>query len=359
MKRLFLLMLIILWASVLFAQDPEEYSHATKRITREFIADIPEDVTAKHSKIAVGWFVCGKSNYTGSFGELLSTDISNTFVRDKTFKVVSRNDLNKLMEEKKFWLSDLVSSDTIPKAPEGFSAFTLLVRGKYFADVRKDTVDVRAEIVDVLTSEIISVASATINRASLPVPLDANELHRAELLSASLAETSAAVTDPARSVRVRVWAAEARKVFRAGDELRFKVAVDRDAYVRLFNIRPDGSTIMIFPNAFHSDNFVRAAETLVVPSGKMEFKFIAESPFGPEAVQAVATTSHIVSNYIGTRGLDSSNDTADPFKAVENGSRGLADIIRDARSRGIAVEPQGESTPAWAEDHWTFVTEKK
>ena len=155
-------------------------------------------------------------------------------------------------------------------------------------------------------------------------------------------------------------AAGCEKAFRAGDKVQFKVTVDRDAYVRLFNIRPDGSAVMIFPNAYHRDNFLRAGKVLTVPSGNMDFEFVVEPPFGPEAVQAVATTSPLASNYVATRGLDAPAEKEDPFKHIHNGTRGLAQIIRDARSRSIAVRPkhQPELPPQWAEDHWTFVTLK-
>jgi hypothetical protein len=186
----------------------------------------------------------------------------------------------------------------------------------------------------------------------------------AESLAASLGQTTAVVTkirasDPyGERVCVRVWIDGDRKVFRAGERLQFKVCADRDAYVWLFDVRPDGKTVMIFPNAYHQDNFLRAGQVVTLPSESMKFEFLVEEPFGPEAVQAVATTSRLVTEEIRTRGgLGSATDTGAPFKELAQGAKGLAETIEDIHLRGIGVAPK-EVPPAWAEDHWTFVTEK-
>ena len=187
---------------------------------------------------------------------------------------------------------------------------------------------------------------------------------RVKTLAISLDTTQAAVaagreprSPDAERVRVRVWAEGEKKVFRAGEAPRFCVTVDRDAYVYLFDIRPDGKTVMIFPNAYHRDNFIKAGETVTVPSGDMEFHFTIQEPFGPEAVQAVATPSRLVSQEVATRGFDPPKTVENPFRDVAAGTRGLADAIRDIQTRGIGVVPNAPK-PAWDEDHWAFVTEK-
>jgi hypothetical protein len=159
-------------------------------------------------------------------------------------------------------------------------------------------------------------------------------------------------------VRVRIWAENFRRGYRQGEEIRFKVDVDRSAYVYLFDVRPDGKTVMIFPNAYHPDNLIKAGEAVTLPSAAMRFRFIIEEPFGPEAVQAVATTSRLASTEIQTRGgFSTSGDLGHPFTDISAGTRGLAEAIREVRTRGIGVVPN-EAPPGWAENHWVFVTER-
>lgn len=353
----------------LWAQETSPYDAALERLVQSLISSLPEEAVSQHPRIAVGCFVCGDgkvegARYTGRLGEMLATDISNRFVQGGKLRVVTREDLRNLINEKDFWLSDMVNGTTVPKSPAGFSAFTLLVRGKYFADIRKDTVKVAAEIVDVEKGEVQGAASIMLPTKDLPVPPDQKELGMAESLAASLGQTAAVVTrirasDPyGEKVCVRVWIDGDRKVFRAGEKLQFKVCADRDAYVWLFDVRPDRKTVMIFPNAYHQDNFLRAGQVVTLPSESMKFDFFVEEPFGPEAVQAVATTSRLVTEEIRTRGgLGTPTDTATPFKEVAEGTKGLAETIENIHLRGVGVAPK-EAPPAWAEDHWTFVTEK-
>ena len=348
--------------------EPLPYAEGVRNLAAELLRRIPQDVGAAHSRIAVGPFVCDGTNFTGKLGERLSIDLLDKLARAKTLAVVSRNDFISLMDEKDFWLSDIAASVVVPKAPEGFAAFTLLVRGGYSADAPALALHVQAQIVDVRAGRVVGATEMTIDCSSLPLPFDAREVQEARAIASDLAQTNAAVTEGVRGlppdtpaappVRVRVWAAGGEKMFREHEKLRFRITTDRDAYVRLFSIRSGRSPVMIFPNAYHSDNFLRAGESLTVPSSRMEFDFVVGPPFGPEAVQAVATTSRVVSNYIATRGLDPPANESDPFTRIPGGAEGLAEIIRETRTRGVMVAPskQADSAPAWAEDHWTFVT---
>jgi len=109
-------------------------------------------------------------------------------------------------------------------------------------------------------------------------------LGRVNNLTTCLAQTAAAATEPlkvgnepqpvpppAKKVRVRVWAEGLCKTFTEGDRPRFKVIADQDAYLYLFDIAPDGRTVMLFPNAEHRDNFAHAGKVLTIPSGEMKF----------------------------------------------------------------------------------------
>jgi len=371
------------------ADELPPYDTAIDSLVKNLLGDLPEDVARKHTRMAVGFFVCGdgaggKTKYTGKFGELLASDVKARLFKARKFQLVTREDLDKLLEESDFWVSDMVSGATIPKKERKFSAFTLLVRGKYFADLKTDKVKVTAELVEIQTAEPRSLATVLLRRGTAVVTLDAKELGLGRKLAANLAETASAVAETTpEPVRVRVWAEGMKKVFRKGEKIRFKVKADRDAYIRLFDHRPDGKTVMIFPNAYHRDAFVKAGQVVSLPSESMGFDFTVEAPFGPEAVQAVATTSRVASEKFRTRGgLDAPENKNDPFLVVEGGMKTIADVIRETHKemikeseqpdkkpgvqtrgaggdeggqRGIGVR-KNEPIPAWAEDHWTFVT---
>jgi hypothetical protein len=75
----------------------------------------------------------------------------------------------------------------------------------------------------------------------------------------------------------------------AGQRVRFAIEVDRDAYVGLWNIAPDGTIMQVFPSSFEEDNFVRAGKRRVVPGG--DYKITAELSKDVERVWVMASTT--------------------------------------------------------------------
>jgi serine/threonine protein kinase len=77
-----------------------------------------------------------------------------------------------------------------------------------------------------------------------------------------------------------------------GQKLEFRIEVERDAYVGVWNVGPDGSIMQIFPNEFESDHLVRARQPRTVPGGAAaeEYELHAAFSGGTEWVWAVAST---------------------------------------------------------------------
>lgn len=73
-----------------------------------------------------------------------------------------------------------------------------------------------------------------------------------------------------------------------GKLVRFKIEVERDAYVGLWNIAPDGTMMQLFPSSFEEDNLVQAGKPRVVPGAG--YKIEAEVSTGMERVWVVAST---------------------------------------------------------------------
>jgi hypothetical protein len=74
----------------------------------------------------------------------------------------------------------------------------------------------------------------------------------------------------------------------AGQEVRFRVTVERDAYVGLWTFDPQGKATQLFPNDAEPDHLVKAGEPRVVP-GK-EYAIVAEAGSGVEQVRVVASS---------------------------------------------------------------------
>jgi hypothetical protein len=56
-----------------------------------------------------------------------------------------------------------------------------------------------------------------------------------------------------------------RSVFKEGDRIEIRVTPSRDCYVNIFNILEDETVLILFPNRFNRNSFVKANSTLVFP----------------------------------------------------------------------------------------------
>ena len=134
---------------------------------------------------------------------------------------------------------------------------------------------------------------------------------------------------------VKVWTNQ--KEYEVGDQIVFYVKADRDSYVTLFDIGSGGDATVIFPNAFHKNNFIRAGQTYKIPAPEYGFQFNIEGPAGLERVKAIATLQP---------GLPVDLDLEQGFHTFKRGTReGTRDISIIAEK--FAREPDH----TWAESH--------
>lgn len=141
------------------------------------------------------------------------------------------------------------------------------------------------------------------------------------------------VVNPNPSFDVTVFLDKSGEVptYRIGEEIRIGVRVDRDAFVYLFSIQPDGTVTQILPNRFTDDNRVRAGQTRMYPPEDADYSFNVEPPTGTSKVVAVASTREL-----DTRELARfQNDAA--FATSDIGEEGFQSAFR------IVVEPVPQS----------------
>jgi serine/threonine protein kinase len=68
----------------------------------------------------------------------------------------------------------------------------------------------------------------------------------------------------------------------------FRITVDRDAYVGIWNVAPDQSITQIFPNDYETDHLFRARQTRTVPPG--DYSITGDVSTGTELVLVAAST---------------------------------------------------------------------
>ena len=79
--------------------------------------------------------------------------------------------------------------------------------------------------------------------------------------------------------------------YREGDEISFMVSSDKDAYLVLLDYQSDGTTVVLFPNEFHTDSRIRKGETVCIPDpANADFSLKVGAPFGDDRIEAIAST---------------------------------------------------------------------
>ena len=59
----------------------------------------------------------------------------------------------------------------------------------------------------------------------------------------------------------------------------------------LLDHQSDGTTILLFPNKFHPDGFIRAGEKVTIPDPlNPSFKLVVGSPFGDDRIELIASS---------------------------------------------------------------------
>jgi len=108
--------------------------------------------------------------------------------------------------------------------------------------------------------------------------------------------------------------ADGRLHYREGETVSFTVSPERDCHLVLLDHMSDGTTVLLFPNRYHPDSYVRKCETLYIPPLMNDtFSIVVGSPWGDDRVEAIGATDRnslhsMLSSLVAK--LDSGSDMA-------------------------------------------------
>jgi len=144
-------------------------------------------------------------------------------------------------------------------------------------------------------------------------------------------------------LRVRVWVDKdpgktGNATYRIGEPIYIFVSVTEDAYVYLFDIKPNGEVSLFVPNPYERNNYLREGETRRFPPPGARYRFTVDGPPGEELVLAVATKRPLTSREIGD---------------IERGQVRVAGKEALARALSIALDPLPPDE--WSTDWARFV----
>ena len=103
-------------------------------------------------------------------------------------------------------------------------------------------------------------------------------------------------TTPDLNVSVRVnkdTTGAQNPAYRIDEKISISTTVNRDAYVYLFNVNPDGTTDQILPNHLSGTHYVRAGQTRTFPAPGDNFVFNVSGPRGLNKVLVIASRTEL------------------------------------------------------------------
>ena len=94
----------------------------------------------------------------------------------------------------------------------------------------------------------------------------------------------------ANPLNVSAWVDHPDNTYAYGERVRLFVQTNKDAYVTVLNVGPDGATTMLFPNRFGADNRVRANTVTEVPDPASPASIAVTGTTGAELIKVIAST---------------------------------------------------------------------
>ena len=200
------------------------------------------------------------------------------------FTVVSRAQVCQIAREYKLWLDDRFDAAASKKIGNLIAADYLL--GGQLTPFGK-TATVSASLVDTKTGRLVWKGST-----SVAVDEGIKRLMESRAGGDQCGpETPPATTvaDQSDASRLAVKVSTDQPTYRIGDSVRFRVQVNRDAYVTLVDVGTSGDVTILFPNRLHADNLVRAGQEVVIPPLDAGFTLTVQAPAGTDHIRAIAT----------------------------------------------------------------------
>ncbi len=121
---------------------------------------------------------------------------------------------------------------------------------------------------------------------------------------------------------VVAWVDHPDNTYAAGERVRLFVQTNKDAYLTVLNVAPDGATTVLFPNRFQTDSLVRANVATEVPDPAGGARITVSGASGAELIKVVASSRPAPLFEAASLGR------AGPFSAVPAGAAAAARTLQ-------------------------------
>jgi Domain of unknown function (DUF4384)/Curli production assembly/transport component CsgG len=310
--------------------------------------------------VGIGNFVFEDTDLLSPYSAMLKDELGIALPKAGKFEVITRERLADLQNEGKFQAKDIVEPGTEVKKVQ-IEGVQGMIRGRFY--YQPPNLTIYAEIAYLDGGEVrkVKVVVPASEVAARIWPSDAQKQNQPEVAIAPQAvkESTASVQDVESKVRkvqkdfpIEIHTVDGKRGYAEGETVSFRCRSGHDAYIAVIDHQIDGSEILLFPNAFCTENYIPAGKAIDVPGTvKHGFEIQISPPFGSDVVQVIACTrkedlEKITSTF-------PSSTQANPY-AVR--TRGMKVVAVDEAQKNTSMASQ----PAqWSEDHIVVSTYPK
>jgi serine/threonine protein kinase len=295
--------------------------------------------------VSVGNFVYGDTKLMSAFSSMLRDELRSALSATGKFKVISRERLDDVMKEYRLQQMDIMEPGTKVK-PVKIKGVDGIVRGKYY--YRYPTVTAFVELVGFDGCETKSVK----------IVLQAKDIS-AELIPANLKKSKKNIVDIRDRVKkvphdfkISLSTKGLRRNYQKGEKVSFRVEAEKDCHIAVFCHQSDGSTVLLFPNSWNWDTFIKAKKNVDIPGKvKKDFEIEVGPPYGSDVVQVIAC-SRASDLHKKMQQLVQTQSSA-IYRTI---TRGLFSKAVSSSIPVLSSDSQSGAKPEWSENHLVIST---
>ena len=310
--------------------------------------------------VGVGNFLYEDTDLLSPYSAMLKDELSMGLSKEGKFTVITRERMADLQNEGKFQGKDIVEPGTEAKKVQ-IEGVQGIIRGRFY--YQPPNLTIYAEIAYLDGGEVhkVKVVIPSSEVAARIWPSDTGKQSRPEVAIAPQAvkESTASIQDIESKVRkveknfpLEIATVDGKRGYAEGETVSFRCRSGHDTYIAVIDHQIDGSEILLFPNAFSTENYIPAGKAIDVPGTvKHGFEIQISPPFGSDVVQVIACTKKEELEKI-TSTFPSATQ-ASPY-AVK--TRGMKVVAVDEAQKNTSM---GSQPAQWSEDHIVVSTYPK
>jgi TolB-like protein len=259
------------------SNKPQVWKDSITDLSNQVISNIPP---GKVPVLGVLPFKDLRANRFTPFSQVLNEDIKVILARAEDLKL------------KEIKIEDNKSPEEIAQA----NGLDYYINGSY--RMEKTGLEIRSLLIETQTKNIQSSANIIIQRKELnPHDLELIDTFSEEFKTAQRGKSYQEYLEKVVAAKPLKSAFDVeihtdKKNYEINNNIVFQVTSDKNGYLTMLDINPDGNLCVVFPNYFHPDSFIRAGEINQIPP-KNKFKLEVRGPSGLERIKVFVTLNKV------------------------------------------------------------------